>query len=146
MIYIVLFALLMGGIVSSSYAFLESGDRNQTKAVLQEEKDFILGKINWALSGAQVIGTPGAGSSGSSLAIVKYDGTNVTVTQSGSNVALNGTVLNNSNVTISKLTFIHTYTGGTNPESIEAGFTISAKTPNGTNITQTASTTRYVRK
>jgi hypothetical protein len=58
----------------------------------------------------------------------------------------NGEALNNSNVSITNLWFTHVYLGGTNQESIEASFTISARTPEGALISESATTTRYLHK
>src|SRR6185503_6336526 len=100
-VYLALFSILMTGIISSVYLLFENGDRNQTKAMLQEEKEYLLGKINWAMSGMQIVVTPGAGLSGTSLNIVKYDGSPVTIGLSGTNMTFTTTgpaaVLNNSN-------------------------------------------------
>ena len=149
-VYLALFSILMTGIISSVYLLFENSDRNQTKSMLQEEKGYLLGKINWAMAGMQIVVTPGANLSGTSLNVVKYYGTPVTISLSGTNMTFTTTgpaqTLNNTNVKVTKLVFIHTYAGGTNPESVEAGFTISATSPNGATITQTASTTRYLRK
>jgi len=148
LVYLALFALIIGGFVAASYMLFETSDRNQTKAVLQQEENFLLGKLNWMMGGvdpSQAI-TPSANTSGSTLIVTRYDGSPFTVFQSGADMQLNGETLNNANVTISKLVFIHAYAGGTNPESIEAGFTISAKTPTGDTISEIASTTRYIRK
>lgn len=145
-IYLALFSILMAGILSSVYILFESSDRNQSKATLQEEKEYLLGKINWALNGAQTISTPAANASGSFLSAIKYDTTATQVGISGTNMTFNGVTLNNSNVKVTNLTFIHTYAGGANPESLEAGFTLSIGTPNGMTISQIASTTRYIRK
>ena len=146
LVYIALFTLMIGGLVVSVYFFFENSDRNQTKAMMQEEENFLIGKINWALSGAKTVSAPAAGSSGSTLTSANYDGTTRTIALSGATITLNGTTLNNSNVTISKLVFIHVSAGGTNPESVEAGFTITAKTPTGSTVVESASTTRYIRK
>ncbi len=149
-VYLALFSILMTGIIASVYALMESGDRNQTKAMLQEEKEYLLGKLNWALSGAQTVSTPVAGFSGTSLNIVKYDGTPVTLSRVGTKMTFKTTGapvdLNNDSVMVTNLVFIHTYAGGANPESVEAGFTLTATSTNGMTITQTASTTRYIRK
>lgn len=156
LIYIALFAILIIGIVLSAFALFESSDRNQTKAMLQEEKDFLTAKINWALSGVNAVSAPSANASGSTLDVTKYDNAHVKVYLSGTDiffatstlpVALGTPVtLNNTNVFLSNLVFIHTYAGGINPESIEGGFTITTKMSNGMSISQTASTTRYIRK
>ena len=145
LVYLGLFAIMFAGIVSTSYLMFESSDRNQTKAMMQEEKNFLVGKITGALSNAQSISA-----SGSTLVVTKYDGTFATIAITGSNVWLNNSsnILNNSNVTISNLVFIHTYNPSNplNPDSVEAGFKISSKTPQGSTISQTASTTVYLRK
>ena len=145
-VYIALFAILMTGIISSIYMLFESGNRNESKAMLQEEKAYLVGKINNALSGMQTITSPAVNSSGTSLSLTKYDGTNISMGLSGTNITYGGVALNNTNIKVSKLVFIHTYAGGVNPESVEAGFTLTVTTPNGAIISQTASTTRYLRK
>jgi len=151
LVYIALFALIIGGFVAASYMLFETSDRNQTKAMMQEEENFLIGKINFALSGAQNIAAPfiiapATTASDTTLTLMKYDGTVVVITLANGTTTYNGQPLNNSNVTVSRLVFIHTYAGGTNPESVEAGFTISARTPTGALVSETASTTRYLRK
>jgi Tfp pilus assembly protein PilE len=146
LVYLALFALLLGGIVSASFLLMESSGRNQTKAMMQEEKDFLVAKINEAMSGAQSVSTPSANASAASLAVTKYGGTTAAISLASGRLVYNGANISNTNVTVSNLVFIHAYQGGANPESVEAGFTISAKTPNGATVTQIATTTRYVRK
>src|SRR5438105_3614795 len=97
LVYLALFALMIGGIVAASFLLFESSDRNSEKARLQEEKNFIVGKIDWALSGAKTVASPSAGASGSTLTATKYDGTSNTISIAGSNVNQNGAQLNNSN-------------------------------------------------
>ena len=146
LVYIALFAILLGGFVVSAYSMFESNGRNQTKAMLQQEKNFVIGKINWALSGAQTVTVPAVNSSNGALTLTKYTGTPVSIALIGSAVTVDGSPITNSNVTVSKLVFIRTYAGGTSPESVEAGFTITARAPGGMPVTQTASTTVYIRK
>src|SRR5258708_4700865 len=71
-IYLGLFALVMSGIIVSAYALVETAGRNQAKAVLQEEKDFLVAKINYALAGVDPTHTITA--SGSSFSATKYGG------------------------------------------------------------------------
>ncbi len=144
-IYVGLFTLCIGGLVIASYMFFETSERNQTKAMLQEEKNFVSAKIKWTLSGAKTINLPAIGASGSTLSALNYDGTTHVITLSGTDIKLGATVLNNSNVLISRLVFMHTYAGGTNPESVEAGFTITSKTPDGKTVSEEASTTGFLR-
>lgn len=144
LVYLALFAILIGGFVVSAYSLFESNNRNAAKAMLEQEKIFVVGKLNWALSGAETVSTPVSGSSGSTLSLTKYDGTPVTVGLSSGAITVGGNQITNSNVTVSNLVFIHV--AGVNPESVEAGFTISTRTVDGKSVSQTASTTRYIRK
>jgi hypothetical protein len=129
----------------SAYVFFGSHYRNQTKAIVQAEEDFLIAKIDWTLAGAQTVSLPGASTAGASLMVSRYDGTNVTIAQNGGDVDLGPDILNSAAVTVSNLFFIHRVSSGVHTaDSIEAGFTISAKTPDGLTITQTASTTRYL--
>jgi len=146
LVYLALFTLIIGGFVASAYMLFQTSDRNQTKAMMQDEANFLIGKINLALSGARsvtkpLIIAPATTASDSTLEVPGF-----TLFRSGDDMQLNGRALNNTNVVISRLVFIRTYAGGTNPDSVEAGFTISATTPTGSTISQTASTTRYIRK
>jgi prepilin-type N-terminal cleavage/methylation domain-containing protein len=147
LVYIALFAIIMTGLASAAWLLFETSDRNQTKAMLQEERDFLLGKVGWALNNAS-----SATSGGSSLTVTKYDGSTVRVCLSGTDMkyleglsgtcVASGAVLNNSNVSITNLAF--SVSG--DPVEIETVLTISAKTPNGLAISQVATSTRYIRK
>ncbi|MBI5004050.1 prepilin-type N-terminal cleavage/methylation domain-containing protein [Candidatus Kaiserbacteria bacterium] len=140
LVYIGLFTLIIGGLVSAAYVLLESVDRNQTKAMLQEEEKFILAKIAWALDGAS-----GVDLSKHTLAITRYDSTHLTVSTTGSDVYINADRLNNTNVTVGDLSFVRVGVGS-GVEGVEMHITASTKISNGMNITQSASTTRYIRK
>ncbi len=150
LVYLALFALIIGGFVSAAYMMFETNDRNQTLAMMHEEEDFLLAKITWALRAAENISdpsdpAPATRTSGSTLTLSLYDGTSATISRSGSDIIYNFVPLNNSNVTISKLVFVRRHESGTNIESIETGFTVSARASNGSIITEIASTTHYVR-
>jgi prepilin-type N-terminal cleavage/methylation domain-containing protein len=148
LVYLALFAIIMGGIVSAAYSLFESGGRNQSKAMMQEEKNFLVAKINSALEGAKTISVPAANTSSSTLTVLRYDGSTASIGQTATSGAMwftsSNNLISNSNVKISKVTFIHRVPGGTNPEYIEAGLTITATIPQGMTISQTASTTRYL--
>ena len=153
LIYLALFTIVVGGLVASAYALFESSDRNQTKAMLQMEQDFLIAKIDWALDGAESISVP----IDSRLSVTMWDAsirnpvqiclssTAMRLSLQGVSCETLGDVLNNTNVHISNLIFIHTKSAGIDAsERVEAGFTISATTPNGMTISQIASTTRYI--
>ena len=143
-VYLALFAIVMTGLVATVYGYFENTGRNETKAILQEEGNFVLGKINYALDGAQAVSAPASGATGGTLTATKYgSGLSTTITSSGGNVTQDGSrLVDSSVVTISSLTFTHI----ASPEGVTASFTITAKTPGGQSVSEPASITRYIRK
>jgi len=147
-VYLCLFAILMGGMVTAAYSVFESSDHNQAKIMVQEEGNFLVAKIDWALSGGKAAYSPQP----RILSVDKYDGSNVVITLDNcsgditSNIFLKkGTdcfQLNNSNVQVSNLVFTH----NSNPENVEAVFTLSTRTLNGTTISQDFFTTKFLRR
>ena len=153
-IYIGLFGILMGGAFISAYSVMEGNGRTQNKSIMQQEGDFLVAKINWAMSSAQYVNAPAVGAAGSTFSVTRWDtssgnpivisitGTDMTLSRSGGPAQ----ILNTDDVQVSNLTFTHEYLGGSNPESVKASFTLSSKTPNGMPISGEFSTTNYVRK
>ena len=161
-VYLALFGLLMSGVIVTTYNLFESAARTQTEAMLSDEGNFIIGKIQWALSGTQSINSPGIGAYGSQLSVNKVTGvdnagnpivTAVTIGTSGSDVtiqegAVPALVLNNTNVNVTRLGFYHVIDtgGGTDPERVEASTTITARGMNGMLISRDFSTVGYLRR
>lgn len=154
-IYLGLFGILVGGAVVGAFNIFEGSSRSQTRAMLQEEGDFLLGKINWVLSGAQSIASPPAsptGTVGTSLLVSKWDttiGNPILISLSGTDLSIStssnptGQILNNADVRVSRLLFTHTQASGdnANPETIQFSFTVSALTPNGMTVSEYFPTT-----
>jgi archaellum component FlaF (FlaF/FlaG flagellin family) len=145
-IYLALFAIVIVGLMISGYGLLENVGRNQSESMLQEGSSFLIAKIDWALAGAESVSSPAANSSGQTVRIRKYDGTDITITRSGTSILFNGIAINDTDTMIRDLVFIHAYSGSGGLESVEAGLTLTMLTPNGARISVTASTTRYIRK
>lgn len=136
-IYLALFTILIGGILTVAFNVFESANRDQTKIMVQEEGNFLVAKINKALSEARSFNVTGG-----NLLIEKWDGSTVSFELLGSDLnSSDGGVLNNSNVQISGLVFTH----GNSPEYIRAEFTVSATTPNGMAVTENFFTQKYLR-
>lgn len=165
LVYLGLFVILCGGAVAAAYNIIQISNRNQTKSMVQEEGNFLLAKINWALSGVDAVNQPAVGASGSFLSINKVTGldalnqpvitpitigfpTGDVIIGYPNNPAPNTFTLNNSNIKISDFNFTHNASsgGGTNPESIQASFTIETKTETGADYSQIFSTTVFLRK
>ena len=162
-IYLALFSMLFGGIVLAAYNVIDSSGRSQVKAMIQEEGDFLVSKINWVLSGVQSVSEPSTtstscdtGVASTFLSVAKFSppianplavalsGTDMTLSQ-GSNAAQ---ILNNSSVQVSNLAFVYAQASGDGlvPESVCSTFTLSVKTPTGQTISQDFSTTNFLRQ
>lgn len=155
LVYLGLFAIIVGGAAVSAESLMESAQRGAIEATLEEEGDFLIAKINWALQGAQTFNAPAANTTGSALSVSKWVPTSggnpiAILLAAGALTITEGIApreaLSNSNVVASGLTCTHAYAGGDNPESMSVSFTLSAKTPNGMSVSKTFSTVSYLRK
>ncbi len=163
LIYLALFAILLVGILAAAYSVIESSGRNQAKIVVISEGNFLVGKINWALSGAQAVNLPFVGTSGSVLSINKITGidpvtgqpitTSILVALSGADITIQeggnpAEKLNTSNVAVSNLLFTHVSDSGDgiNPESVSSTFTVSARTEKGVLFSEDFATKSFMRK
>jgi hypothetical protein len=155
-IYLALFTILMGGGAIAAYNLFEAATHGGTRVMLQEETDFMMAKIEWALYGAQSVTSPAAGTTGSSLTIVKWNppaGNPVVLSHTGNVLSLSQgggapVPLNNTNTEVTKVTFNHVAASGDgiDPESVETVLTLTARTSNGFVINRTATSTVYLRK
>src|SRR3989344_4597353 len=127
LVYLALFALIVGGVVASAYALIETSGYNQTASMLQEEQSFLLARFASTVETAQSVEVPAAGAAGPAFSVSAHDGTTVTMTGSGGTLVLAGQPLNNTNVSASEVTFTH----ASGPESMTLSFTLSAQTPEG---------------
>lgn len=162
LIYIGLFAIIISGAIVSIYGIIEANARNQTKAMVQEEGSFLLGKIDWALTGVKInsntiadIDLPALNSSNDTLTLSKYEAgvlVDVTIKISGGEMTIDrgGTLstLNNDNVSIEcpalpENCFIRS---SGSPESVKAKFLINTNTSQGLPYSQNFSTIKYLRK
>jgi prepilin-type N-terminal cleavage/methylation domain-containing protein len=147
LVYLGIFTILMMGILTAAFGVFESSNRDQTKIMIQVEGDFLIAKINRALSDARSVEVTYTGATDQKLSIQKWDYSAVAISLSGTDLNFSDTghplsvLLNNSNVRISNLTFAT----GTAPEYIRAKFTVSALTPNGMTVSEDFSTTKYLR-
>ena len=140
LIYMGLLTILLGGFLSSAYALFETNDRNQASAILIEETNFIVEKIDRLLDETKSVVTPVADASDTTLAVEAYDGSVRNAALQDGNIVLDAHPLNNSNSEISDLVFIHHVL----PEYVEASFTVSTKTSNGMPLSRHASTTHSI--
>lgn len=152
LVYLFLFAIIIGGAIVSVFNIFQLSERTQTKTIVQEEGDFLLAKIDWALTGIQAVTAPAPGSSGTVLSVNKLSGVSnpLLLILSGTKLQIQKGVaapitLNNGNIVVSALTFTH-IGSGSNQESLEASFTLTTRTATGQIFSQDFSTAKYLRK
>ena len=129
LVYIALLGLIMGGVLMASYNLLEGAGKVSSSAMIQEEGNFVLRKINWALTNVQSINNPLSGYA-NSLSITKFDGTQIDIRLNTTNRSIEMRQVGvsqfasttTSNVQVSALQFHHI--SGI-PAGIEASTTIN---------------------
>lgn len=127
-IYMALFAIIMGGLITTTYQLSQSAGSLQGKGITQEEMNFVLKKFDWAFTGvpSSVVVT-------SSKINFTNLGQSYMINLSGSNdiqMSVNGTTetLTTKNVKITNLAF--TYSSSN--KLITATFTIDGIVANYT--------------
>ena len=144
-IYLALFSIIIGGGMVATYHILQSTDAGTNHVILEEEANFLLRKIDWALTGSTLVAVP----TSSTLQSTKnIDGvsTLLTFNFSSPNLTLkrasgSANTLNSSSISVSALTFQKTVIGN----GVKTSFTLTT-VQNGRNVTDNFSTTKYLRQ
>ncbi len=133
LIYILLMGFIIGGSLAAVYQLLEGSRSMSSKTVAEQEADFIVRKIAWALNGATAINSPTPSSpSGTVLSVDKLGFSNPVVInlidgqvhlKRGSAAAL---PINGEQVVVSSLSFDFSRVGASS-DSITASFYINNK-------------------
>ncbi len=150
-IYIALFSLLVGTVFITAYEIITSSRSLSTRTEVQNEGNFVIRKINWVLTGVEIINTPST-SKAKNLRVVKYDGTKIHICLEENKIKIHeGTYgncsdsnyinLNTDNVSVSDLEFEFIPAVGTGPSGIKSTIII---TENGKDFN--FSITKYLRK
>lgn len=141
-IYIALFLIVIGGGMVGAYGIIQGTDRTSSKTILEQDANFIMRKIDWALTGLDTIN-----SSGASLNVTKtgFSSNPIIFTLVGTDFKISrgandATTLNNSRIKISNLLFTKVTTG--DKDGIQVTFT--ATTTDG-KLSQKFSITKYIR-
>lgn len=130
LIYIALFILLIGGAMISAFYIIDSSENNKSDLSSTTEAQFLLRKIDWALTDSTIT-SPSGGSSGSTLEVnksglgsveISFDSNRVQISHGGSTEYLTA-----ERVLIENLSFTHFLTQGTRPAAIETSFTANGK-------------------
>ncbi|MDP3954243.1 MAG: type II secretion system protein [bacterium] len=130
LIYTVLIMFILGGMLLAVYNIVEGSTALGQDVIIQEEANFLLRKIEWALSGASDINTPNSGNSGNVLSVDKdlntiqfnLDSGNLRIDKGSGPI-----ILNSEYVTVSSLSFEHIPASGTGPAAVRAEFYVDDK-------------------
>ncbi|MBI3631231.1 MAG: prepilin-type N-terminal cleavage/methylation domain-containing protein [Candidatus Sungbacteria bacterium] len=143
-VYIALFALMLTTVVLAVFQVLQGSAQVNGRATIQDEENFVLRKIDWALGSIDPTKafTPSVGYSttlsltrygDSQPVIIRINGTKVEMSEDGGTTYL---PITTGNVTVTQLGFGYIAPTGTGPAGITASTTISGLV---------ASTTKYIR-
>lgn len=121
-IYLALFGVLIGGVLTAAYQIIVSETSNQTTNTITQDGIFIKAKIDWAVSGATSIYT-----TGDTLVVNRPDLGTLIFSEEAGNVTLKynsdpALPLNNERLNVSNLNFTVTAT------TVTTALTINQKT------------------
>lgn len=71
LIYSALFSLMMVGMLGGAYMVIQSANQSNARLLVDDEANFVLRKINWALTGVSLISTPSSGLTWFTLDVTK---------------------------------------------------------------------------
>lgn len=136
LIYLALFTIIIGGAIVSVYSILEGSSRTARRILAQEEGNFLLRKIDWALTNATAITLPLPGASGTALSVTKAD---LPPAESPLVFALNNTTmrlsrgggvshrLTSATVAVSEVMFRHIAARDNTPAAIVVNFRVEGQ-------------------
>ncbi len=135
-IYLALFTIIIGGGMVATYQVIQSTAASTNHVAMEEEANFLLRKISWAMVGGRTLSIAGGGTL---LTITTYDGTSLAFSYDtiGQTIKLNSTVLNSSSVKVTALSFTAAGTNG-----VTTAFTLTT-VQNGKPVTEDFSATQY---
>ena len=152
-IYIGLFAIVIGGGMLATYSIIQSTSAGTNQVILQEEANFLLRKIDWALTGAippvNVLSATRLEVTNSSGAYTfNICGVNLTI-QAGSGKTCNPPdapiTLNSSSIAISAIPSVPVFVKTPTNNGFTTAFRLTT-VQNGRNVFEDFSTTKYLRQ
>lgn len=130
-IYIAITGIMITFLVTAAYQLIGSSDDISLGVVRNEEANFILRKVGWALAGASSINEPGAGEIGTTLSVTKlnFPDNPIVFTATSTDLFIqkgsaSSTPLNSSNVGLESFQFEHIAPVGNSPAGVKTTFVI----------------------
>ena len=141
LLYIALLGIIIGGSIIASYSLMGVAARARTASNIEDEGNFLMAKLDWALNQTKSINQPGPNTSGQELYLITLDDNRLIFSvDSGKKLNLQtnnspALPLNNNETQITNVNFIRqTATGQT--DSITINFSLKMLTQNGSPLTQ----------
>ena len=129
LIYCLFVSFMIGSVIGAAYGIISGESSLNLKTITEEEANFALRKIEWALSGVSAINSPVSGASASVLSINKvgFAENPLTIDLSSSTLETKTSTGGPDNLTsgwveASNLLFSHIAASGTAPEAVKAQF------------------------
>lgn len=72
-IYIALISVILTMTLLATIGLLETKNRTAARLEVEEEANFLMGKIGWALAGARAVTAPAAGATSTALTVEKFN-------------------------------------------------------------------------
>lgn len=134
LIYSALIAMIISGSLIAVYQIIESSNNIYAKIIIDQEANFLLQKIKWALIGATAINIPLTGAASSTLSVNKANFFNnpIIIDLNSGNLRLKqGTnepaILNSQNIVVNSVVFEHQAGSGNLAEAIKINLTVGNK-------------------
>jgi type II secretory pathway component PulJ len=144
MIYLALFALIIGGGLLAVFQILQGSGSNENQILVLEEANFLMHKIDSALTGASNITV-----SENSFSVVKDSALlKFSAVDKNLNIKRNAEpeiIINSSRMAISNVSMEKLEGSSSQPDGIRIGFTITSR-QGGRNFSQNVSTIKYLRQ
>ena len=154
-VYICLVSFIVSSALITTYQILDSQSALKEKIEIEEEMNFLIRKLSWALSGLGTINQPAANTTSTILSInkINYSQNPLVFDLNSDNMRLKrGTagaiILNSSTVALENLLFEHIAASSTRPAGIKVTMAMAFKPPPGQATTSSSSieTIIYSRK
>lgn len=131
-IYAGLISVIIGLSLAATYQIIDSSESLNKKIVIEEESNFLLRKIEWALAGAETVNIPPSGATSSILSVnkINFPDNPLIFDLDSDNIRLKRgaaapVVLNSRNVIISNLIFEHSAASGEKPSGLKTSFNVN---------------------
>jgi len=127
-IYIALFSLMIGSLVFVSFQLMQNSRNTGSRVVTQEEINFVLKKINWALTGATDISVPSSEELTIANPNIPGGSAKIEFDDANDKITLDDEDITTINVRVDSLVFTHILAVGSSPEGVNIGLSIGGQT------------------